>query len=117
MVVLAPQPDKALSRLKAAPGLHLVSWPTDAPLPEGAVAVSIPGGSYPTLEQSGGAVRAMGVEVALEAAGHGATSPAAKGFLQALSQHSAALSKRGFDLIKADLDARAAHRVASAERR
>lgn len=116
VVVLAPQPDPRLAKLTGKANLHLVSWPQAAPLPENTEAASIPGSAYPGLAAGGDTVRAVGVEVALDTAGRPAT-PAAKAFLAALSQHSAALSKRGFDLIKADLDNRAGARVASAERR
>ncbi len=116
-VVLAPQPDARLARLKTTSGLHLVSWPEGVAAPDGASVASIPGAAYPGLAKPGDSVRAVGVEAALDASGKGATSPAAKAFLAALSQHSAALSKRGFDLIKADLETRNGRRVASAERR
>lgn len=116
LVVLAPQPDPRLARLKTGANLHLVPWPEAAPLPEGTEAARIPATAYPGLATAGDDIRAVGVVIALESAGRPAT-PAAKAFLVALSQHSEALSKRGFDLIKADLDGRASARVASAERR
>ena len=116
-VVLAPQPDARLARLKTTSGLHLVSWPEGVAAPDGASMTSISGAAYPGLAKSGDSLRAIGIEAALDAYGKGATSPAAKAFLVALSQHSAALSKRGFDLIKADLETRNIRRVASAERR
>ena len=117
VVVLAPQPDARLARLKTTSGLHLVSWPEGTAVPDGDTMTSIPGSAYPGLAKAGDSVRALGVEAALDASGKGATSPAARAFLTALSQHSAALSKRGFDLIKADLETRNGRRVASAERR
>ncbi len=116
-VVLAPQPDARLARLKTTSGLHLVSWPEGAAVPDGDTLASIPGSAYPGLAKAGDSVRALGVEAALDATSKGATSPAAKAFLTALTQHSAALSRRGFDLIKADLETRNGRRVASAERR
>ena len=116
-VVLAPQPDARLARLKTTSGLHLVSWPESEAVPDGDTLASIPGSAYPGLAKAGDSVRALGVEAALDATGKGATSPAAEAFLGALSQHSAALSRRGFDLIKADLETRDGRRVASAERR
>ena len=116
-VVLAPQPDARLARLKTSCGYHLVSWPDGVALPDGTSAVTIPGSAYPGLTKPGDSVRAVGIEAALDASGKGATGPAAKAFLNALSQHSAALAKRGFDLIKADLETRDGRRVASAERR
>lgn len=116
-VVLAPQPDARLARLKTTSGLHLVSWPEGTAVPDGDTVASIPGSAYPGLAKAADSIRALGVEAALDASGKGATSPAAKAFLAALSQHSAALSKRGFDLIKADLETRNGRRVASAERR
>lgn len=115
VVVLAPQPDRALSLLKPGSGLHLLAWPDGAALPEGSTAVTL--SDYPSLGTSASPVRAVGVEVALEAAGRGAAGAAAKSFLTSLAQHSATLSKRGFDLIKADLESRGTRRVASAERR
>ena len=116
-VVLAPQPDARLARLKTTSGLHLVPWPEGVAAPAGASMASIPGSAYPGLAKPGDGIRAVGIEAALDASGKGATSPAAKAFLTALTQHSAALSKRGFDLIKADLETRNGRRVASAERR
>ena len=117
VVVLAPQPDARLARLKTTSGLHLVSWPDGAAMPEGAAAATLTGSAYPGLAKPGESIRAVGVEAALDASGKGATSPAAKAFLASLSQHSAALSKRGFDLIRADLETRNGRRIASAERR
>ena len=116
-LVLAPQPDPHLARLKTTSGLHLVSWPEGTVAPDGDTMAAIPGSAYPGLARPGDSVRALGVEAALDASGKGATSPAAKAFLAALSQHSAALGKHGFDLIKADLETRNSRRVASAERR
>lgn len=116
-VVLAPQPDRRLARLKITSGLHLVSWPEAVAVPDGASVTSIPCSAYPGLIKPGDSVRAVGIEAALDASGRGEAGPAAKAFLTALSQHSATLSKRGFDLLKADLEARNERRVASAERR
>ena len=125
VVLLAPQPVDRLKRL-SAPGLHFVAWPEGATMPDGAVTASIDGGAYPSLAKPGEAINAMGVDAvlileprAIETKGSGARAPApaAKAFLAALSQHSATLSKRGFDLLKADLDSRADRRVASVERR
>lgn len=116
-LVLAPQPDPRLARLKTTSGLHLVSWPEGSVAPDGDTMASIPGAAYPGLAKPGDSVRALGVEAALDASGKGATSPAAKAFLAALTQHSAALGKRGFDLIKVDLETRNGRRVASADRR
>ena len=115
--VLAPQPDARLAHLKTTAGLHLLSWPEGAALPDGAAAASIPGSVYPGLATPGETIRAVGVEAALDASRGKTTSPAAKAFLASLSQHSAALSRRGFDLIRADLETRNGRRVASAERR
>lgn len=115
-VVLAPQPDPRLARLKTTSGLHLVAWPEGVAAPDGTSVTSIPGSAYPGLAKPDENVRAVGVEAALDVSGKGATSPAAKAFLTALSQHSAALSKRGFDLIKADLETRNGRRIASVER-
>ena len=116
VVVLAPQPVTRLKTL-SAPGLHLVAWPQGASVPEGAVAAWIDGGDYPALAKSGEAIAAIGVDAVLTMRPKGARAPAAKAFLTALSQHSGTLSKRGFDLLKADLDSRTDRRVASVERR
>ncbi len=116
VVVLAPQPDQRLRKFKAS-GLHLVAWPQDATLPDGAVAASIDVGAYPGLGKPGDKVAALGVDAVLTLNPKGPRQQAARSFLGALSQHSAALSKRGFDLLKADLDARAGRRVANAEQR
>ena len=116
-IVLAPQPDSRLARLKTTSGLHLVSWPEGVAMPEGISVTTIPGSAYPGLARAGDTIRVIGIEAALDASGRGATSPAAKAFLIALAQHSATLSKRGFDLIKADLETRNGRRVASVERR
>lgn len=115
VVVLAPQPDERLRRL-AAPGLHLVSWPENGSLPAGTVASSIDGSRYPALAKPGETIRAMGVDAVLTLSRKGARQPAAKTFLTALSQHSAQLSRRGFDLIKADLESRSGRRLASADK-
>ena len=114
VVMLAPQP---IARLKSvtAPGLHLVSWPESGTLPEGAVAATIDPAAYPGLARSGETIRAMGVDATLVMSAKGAKDGAAKTFLKALSDHSATLSKRGFDLLKADLDSRKARHLASAD--
>ena len=117
VVVLAPQPDAHLAHLKTTSGLHLVSWPDGAAMPDGAAAATIPGSAYPGLAKPGESIRTVGVEAALDASGKSATSPVGKAFLASLSQHSAALSKRGFDLILADLETRNGRRVASAQTR
>ena len=116
VVILAPQP---VTRLKgvSAPGLHLVAWPDGAAVPSGAVAASIDGADYPALAKPGETINAMGVDAVLTLGPKGTRAPAAKAFLAALSQRSETLSKRGFDLLKADLDSRTDRRVASIERR
>jgi len=116
VVVLAPQPDRRLAKV-AAPGLHLVAWPNDAAPPDGTVAATIDAGAYPGLARPGDKVAALGVDAVLTLQRKGERQPAAKAFLGALSQHSAALSKRGFDLIKADLDQRSGSRVANVDAR
>ena len=116
VVILAPAP---FSRLKtiAAPGLHLVAWPDGGSMPDGAVTASIDAGEYPGLAKPGEHVAALGLDAVLTVSPKAARLPAARTFLAALSQHSAALSKHGFDLLKADIESRADRRVASAERR
>jgi hypothetical protein len=115
VVVLAPQP---FDRLKGASrsGLHLLSWPETGALPAGAVDTTISADAYPGLVKPGETIRAVGVDAVLHLSTTGAKQPATKRFLSALAQHSANLSKRGFDLLKADLDSRAGSRVASAEK-
>ena len=116
VVILAPQPVQRLKTL-AGTGLHLVAWPDGGAVPDGAVAASIDGADYPGLARPGERIPAIGVDAVLTASPKAARSTAAKSFLVALSQHSTALSKHGFDLLKADLESRANRRVASAERR
>ena len=116
VVVLAPQPDQRLRKV-SAPGLHLVAWPQDAGMPDGAVAASIDAAAYPGLGRPGEKVAALGVDAVLTLTPKGQRQRTARSFLGAVSQHSALLSKRGFDLLKADLDARAGRRVAAAEPR
>lgn len=116
VVVLAPQPVDQLKKVPAG-DLHFVSWPDGGTLPDGAVAASIDARSYPGLAKPGETIRAVGVDAVLCLKAKGAAQPAAKAFLAALSQHSAALSKRGFDLLKADLAARSSRRVADNARR
>ena len=116
VVILAPHPVQRLKTLSGT-GLHLVAWPDGGAVPDGAVAASIDGADYPGLAKPGERISAIGVDAVLTASPKAARSPAAKSFLVALSQHSTALSKHGFDLLKADLESRANRRVASAERR
>ena len=77
VVVVAPQPDARLKAL-ASSGLHLVAWPDGAALPEGAVAASIDGASYPGLAKPGDKVAAVGVDAVLVASPKGQRQPAAK---------------------------------------
>ncbi len=116
VVVLAPQGVERLTKL-SAPGLHLVSWPEQARLPDGASLGSIAATSYPNLVRTGDSVRAVTVDAVLSMSEKGAKEPAAKRFFASLAQHSAALTKRGFNLLKADLEERTGRRVASVERR
>jgi hypothetical protein len=115
VVLLAPQP---ISRLRAldAPGVHLLSWPQGAPLPDGATPTTIAAASYPRLAKSGDTIRAMGVDAVLTLSAKGAKGVVAKGFLKALSRNSDALAKQGFDLVKAELPPRKDRHLASAER-
>ncbi len=115
VVMLAPQP---IDRLKSVstPGVHLLSWPEGSSLPNGASAATIDAAAYPRLAKPGETIRAMGVDATLTISARGAKQVAAKTFLKALSLHSEALTKRGFDLLKADLDSRAGRRLASADR-
>jgi hypothetical protein len=116
VVILAPQPVAQLAGIKSQ-GLHLVAWPEDGAMPNGATVASIEASHYPALVKPGETVRAVGVDAVLSLSANGAKQPAARTFLTALSKHSSALAKRGFDLLKADLDSRSDRKVASAERR
>lgn len=116
VVVLAPQPFARLKSM-ARSGLHLLSWPDSGALPAGAVDATISADAYPGLATPGETIRAVGVDAVLSVSATGARQPATKRFMSALAQHSAILSKRGFDLLKADLESRSGSRVASAERR
>lgn len=116
VVVLAPQPLARLAGISHS-GLHLVSWPEDAPLPQGAVATMIAPGPYPGLAKPGETIHAVGVDAFLGVSAKGAREPATRGFFAALARHSTALSKRGFDLLKADVESRTGRRLASAEHR
>ncbi len=116
VVILAPEPIRSLTTM-ATPGLHLVAWPDNHAMPDGAVSASIEGADYPGLAKPGDHIPALGLDAVLTVSPKAAHLPATKTFLTALSQHSAALSRHGFDLLKADLDSRADRRVASAERR
>jgi hypothetical protein len=116
VVVLAPQPFERLKNMPQS-GLHLLSWPDHGSLPQGAVEATIAGDTYPGLAKPGETINAVGVDAVLSVSAKGAKQPATKRFMNALAQHSAALSQHGFDLLKADLDARAGSRVASAEKR
>ncbi len=116
VVVLAPQPSEMLKKVKA-PGLHLVAWPEGGLLPSGASTSAIDGSKYPHLAAAGESIRAVGVDAVLAMSARGTKQPGAKSFFAAMSQRSAALSRRGFDLLKADLDARGGRRVASVDRR
>ncbi|WP_210253113.1 hypothetical protein [Beijerinckia sp. L45] len=116
VVVLAPQPFERLKTMSRS-GLHLLAWPDNASLPAGAVDATIAADAYPGLAKPGETLRAVGVDAVLSVSARGAKQPATKRFMSALAQHSAALSKHGFDLLKADLDARTGSRMASADRR
>ena len=116
VVILAPQPSEILKKVKA-PGLHLVAWPGEGVLPSGASATVIAGSNYPHLAAAGESIRAVGVDAVLAMSARGAKQAAAKGFLTSMFQRSAVLSKRGLDLLKADLDDRGGRRLASVDRR
>lgn len=116
VVVLAPQPFERLKKMPQS-GLHLLSWPDHGSLPQGAVEATIAADTYPGLAKPGEAIHAVGIDAVLSVSAKGARQPATKRFMDALAQHSAALSQHGFDLLKADRDARAESRVASAEKR
>ena len=111
--MLAPQPDARLAKVKGQ-GLHFVAWPQTATPPDGTTAVTIDAGAYPGLAKPGEKIAALGVDAVLAAGPKARTQPAAKAFLGALAQHSATLSKRGFDLIRADVETRQDRRVANA---
>ena len=114
LVLLAPQPAE---RLRTVSGLHLVAWPENAAPPKGAVAATIDGSAYPGLAKAGEKIRAIGVEAVLSVNPGGSREPAARTFMNALAEHSASLSRHGFDLLEADVAANASRRVASGERR
>ena len=116
VVMLAPEPSGRLQSLRA-PGLHLVSWPEGAQAPSGAVVSSIDASAYPDLGGSGEAVRALGVDAVLRTEGNAMRQPNVRRFLASLTQHSAELSQRGFDLLRADLLDHANRQVADTERR
>ncbi len=116
VVILAPQPVVELAVVKA-PGLHLISWPEGGSLPNGAVVTSIEGDRYPQLARPGESIRALGVDAVLTMSAKGAKIAAAHAFLASLSRHAGALSRHGFDLVKADGGGRDVNRLASAERR
>lgn len=115
VVMLAPQP---IDRLKtvSATGVHLVSWPEGGSLPDGASTATIDAGAYPTLAKPGDTIRAVGVDATLVISTKGAKQGAAKSFLKSLSLHAETLTKRGFDLLKADLQTRSGRRLASADK-
>jgi hypothetical protein len=115
VAVLAPQPFERLAQVKKS-GLHFLSWPEGGPLPDGAAASSIEGNHYPGLSKPGETIRAVGVDAVLTLTPKGAKQRAAKALLTALTQHSTSLSKRGFDLLKADAGIRSRRRLASAAR-
>ena len=112
VVVLAPQPFDRLKALTPS-GLHLLSWPDQASLPPGTLSATIAGAQYPALAKPGDTIKTLAVDAVLSVSPRAAKQPAAKRFMSALAQHSAALSKRGFDLLKADLDGRRGRTVAS----
>lgn len=116
VVIVAPQPIERLAKLSAT-GLHLVAWPQDGALPAGASATTIDGARYPSLAKADAPIRTVGIDAVLCISAKGARRPESRAFLAALGQRSATLSKRGFDLIKADLDSRSNRRVASDEAR
>jgi hypothetical protein len=116
VVVLAPQPFERLKSVSQS-GLHLLAWPDSGSLPAGAIDTTISADAYPGLTKPGETIRAVGVDAILSVSAAGAKQPATKRFMNALALHSTALSKRGFDLLKADLESRTGRRVASADKR
>ena len=114
VVLLAPQPAQPLRTIT---GLHLVAWPEDTSVPPGAVVSTIDGSAYPGLAKPGDKIRAVGVDAVLNVSPVGAKLPATRVFINALTQHAPSLSQRGFDLLKADLDASGARRFAESEHR
>jgi TRAP-type uncharacterized transport system substrate-binding protein len=115
VVILAPQPFDRLKTI-SAPGLHLVSWPDNGSVPEGASPAIIEATAYPKLESPGVPVKTIAVDALLTLNSRAAKQGAAKLFLKDLSQNSETLTKRGFDLLKADLESRKDRRLASADR-
>ena len=112
VVVVAPQPDARLTKLRA-PNLHLVAWPQAASLPEGASATTIDARAYPGLAKPDPKVAAFAVDAVLVESPKGAHQPAARAFLGALNHRAAMLGKRGFVLLQAD----SGRRVANNEQR
>lgn len=115
VVVLAPEPSRRLKALQA-PGLHLVSWPADATPPNGTSVTTVDAKDFPHLAAAGEIVRTVDVDAILDVNKDSARKPAVRRFLAALGQHSAELSKAGFDRLRADLRDRGDRQVASAER-
>ncbi len=114
VALLAPQPAEPLKKVT---GLHLVAWPENGEVPSGAVLSTIDGAAYPGLAKPGEKIRAVGVDAVLSVSAVGARQPATRIFINALSQHAPTLSQRGFDLLKADLDANSARKFAVREHR
>ncbi len=116
VVMLAPHPAGAVAALRA-PGLHLVNWPDEAAAPDGMRIAQIPQAAYPHLAKSDVAVRALGVDTVLQMAARSERRAAAQAVLAALAKQSAAATKDGVDLAKADARERTGRRVASANDR
>lgn len=115
VVMLAPQPIDRLKTVQAE-GVHLVAWPEGGTLPSGATAATIDASAYPGLAKPGETIRAVGVDALLTMSARGSKQGAAKSFLKSLSDNAAALTKRGFDLLKADLATRQARHLASVDK-
>ena len=69
------------------------------------------------MAKPGETIRTLGIDAVLTMSAKGAKDPAARAFLASLSQNAAALSRHGFDRLKADIGQRGGNQVASVDRR
>lgn len=116
VIVLAPEPARQLKDIRA-PGLHLVSWPDGATPPSGTTVSAVETKEYPHLATAGQVVRTMDVDTVLDVNKDAGRKPAVRRFLAALEQHSAELSKAGFDRLGFANHDHGDRQVASVERR
>ncbi len=100
LVVLSPVPYAPLEGL-AGSDLHLLPLPADTALPTGLVAAEVIPRDYPGI-RADAPVRTAAVSAVLSLSDKGAKAPSAKRLLAALNENAASLSRRGFDLLRAD---------------